>query len=156
MLATIRKFAVHGCAASIFFTASLLAQQHTFDGNWQMDSAKSHVNDGRGITLVVATVDQGIKMTIKTKKGDSQEITSEFLTKLNGKACEFAEGSHKSQLTMWFDGSTLNASKEAGPSGDVTSMWKLELSPDKQTLTLKINHYEPAADDETIVFKKGS
>jgi hypothetical protein len=33
-------------------------------------------------------------------------------------------------------------------------MWKFELSPDKQTMTWKISHYEPAGDDETLVFNK--
>lgn len=154
MMATLRKFAVHGCAASLLFAAALSAQQHTFDGNWQMDAAKSHVNDGRTVALVIASVGGGIKMTLKTRKSGAEEVASEFLSKLDGKACDFEEGSHKSHLTMWFDGTALNASKEAGPPTDVTSMWKFEISPDKQTLTLTINHYEPTADDETIVFTK--
>jgi hypothetical protein len=127
-----------------------------FEGNWQMDTAKSHVSDGRAVTLTIVSVGEGVKMTMKVKKGDGPEATSEFTSKLDGKACEFAEGTHKSQLTVWYDGSTLNASKENGPPGDVTAMWKFELAPDKQTLTMKINHYEPTADDETIVFAKGA
>lgn len=139
---------------TVFFAALLSAQQRTFDGTWQMDTAKSHVSDGRVVTLTIATVDDGIKMTMKTRKSDGQETATEFTSKLNGKACEAAEGTHKSQITMWYNGPTLNACKEDGPVGDVTSVWKFELSPDKQTMTMKINHYEPAADDETLVFTK--
>jgi hypothetical protein len=156
MKATIWKFVRRGCVVSLWLAAAavLLAQQKTFDGDWQMDAAKSHVLDGRTMDIVIATVGDGIKVVIKAKKGDGPATTSEFISKLNGKACEFDEGSHKSQLTMWFDGTTLNASKENGPPGDVTSMWKFELAPDKQTLTLTINHYDPAAEDEKIVFTK--
>ena len=55
---------------------------------------------------------------------------------------------------MWFNGPTLNACKEDGPVGDVTSAWKFELSPDKQTMTMKISRYEPAGDHEALVFTK--
>jgi hypothetical protein len=152
----IRKIVRRGGAAYLVLAgaALLCAQQKIYDGTWQMDAAKSHVLDGRTMTLVVATVGGAIKMTITSKKSDGQETSSEFTSKLDGKACDFDEGSHKSQLTMWWDGSALNASKEKGPAADVTSMWKWELTPDKQTLTLTINHYEPAADDEKIVFTK--
>ncbi len=157
MVAIIRKFARHGCAVSMFFAASLLsAQMRTFEGTWQMDAAKSHVSDGRTITLTFVSAGEGVKMTIKSKKGDGPETVSEFTSKLDGKACDFEEGTHKSQLTAWYDGTALNASKENGPPGDVTAMWKFALGPDKRTLTMTINHYEPAADDETLVFTKAA
>ena len=154
MLATARLFAARGCAVSFFFAAPLLfAQQHTFDGTWQMDAAKSHVTDGRLLTLTIATTDKGIKMTIKIHKGEGAESTSAFTSKLDGKACDFVEGDHKSQLTVWYNGPTLNASKEAGRAGDVTSAWKFEMATDK-TMVMTISHYDPAADDETLVFTK--
>lgn len=129
--------------------------QHLFDGTWQMDSAKSHVNDGRIVeAMTIQSVTDGVKFTLKTKKANGQEVDLEFTGKVNGDASEIVEGSHKSKLMMWYNGPTLNASKENGPPDDVTSMWKFELSPDKQTMSLKINHYEPAAGDETLVFSK--
>lgn len=154
MFATTMKFAIKACAGSVLFAALLSAQQRTFDGTWQMDTAKSHVSDGRVVTLTIATIDDSIKMTIKSLKTDGQETTVEFTSKLNGKACETAEGAHTSQVTMWYNGPTLNACKENGPADDVTSVWKFELTPDKQTMTMTIHHYEPAADDETLVFTK--
>ena len=144
-------------AAGLFFAGALMAAPPaTFDGSWQMDVGKSHVNDGRVVGMTIATAGNTIKITMTTKKGDGQEVTSEFTSKLDGKACEAAEGSHKSQITMWYNGPTLNACKEDGPVGDVTSVWKFDLSADKQTITMKISHYEPAADDETLVFTKKS
>lgn len=156
MMGKLVKLAGKGCTVSLFVAALLLsAQQPNFDGTWQMDTAKSHVNDGRVVTLTIATSNDAIKMTFQTRKKDGQEVTSEFTSKLSdGKACEFAEGIHKSQLTVWYDGPTLNASKEKGPADDVTSGWKFELSPDTQTVKMTINHYEPAAEDETLVFTK--
>jgi hypothetical protein len=154
MAATLTK----RCATSMVLAAALLAAQPgIFDGTWQMDTAKSHVTDGRVVELTIVTVSDGIKMTIKSHKGDGPETISEFTSKLNGKAADFEEGTHKSKITVWYNGPTLNASKENGPPGDVTSAWKFELGPDKGTMTMTINHYEPAADDETLVFtKKGS
>jgi hypothetical protein len=142
-------------AASMVLTAALLtAAPGAFDGTWQMDTAKSKVSDGRVVALTIVSLDGGIKMTFKTHKGDGPETTAEFTSKLNGKAAEFAEGDHKSQITVWYNGPTLNASKEGGPAADVTSMWKFELGPEKGSMTMTINHYEPAGDDETLVFTK--
>jgi hypothetical protein len=153
-MATMMKF---GCAAGLFFAGALLAAPPTtFDGSWQMDAGKSHVNDSRVVSMTIATADNTIKITMTTKRSDGQEVTSEFTSKLDGKACEAAEGSHKSQITMWYNGPTLNACQEDGPVGDVTSVGKFDLSGDRQTMTMKISHYEPAADDETLVFTKKS
>jgi hypothetical protein len=145
-----------GCAASLVFAAAIVSaqQQPKFDGAWQMDTAKSHVTDGRVLSITIATVTEGIKITMKTRKSDGQESTAEFTSKLNGKACEVNEQGHTSKLTVWYDGPVLNACKENGPPSDVSSLWKFELSPDKQTMTMKISHYEPIADDENIVFTK--
>jgi hypothetical protein len=141
------------CLAALpLFSADLKG----FDGEWQMDLAQSHVLDGRTVTVVIAAAGNGVKMTMTAKKSDGKQITSEFTSKLDGKACDFDEGSHKSQLTLWFSGPSLNASKEKGPAEDVTAMWKFELAPDKHGMTLTINHYEPAADDEKLIFTKKS
>ena len=151
--------ALRGCIASLIFTAAVLSAQDQpkFDGGWKKDTAKSQVSDGRVLAVTIATVSDGIKITVKTTRNTGQETTAEFTSKLNGKACEVTEQGHTSKLTVWYDGPVLNACKENGPPGDVSSLWKFELSPDKQTMTMKISHYEPAADDETIVFtKKGS
>ncbi len=143
------------CAASLLLSASLLfSQQKPIDGTWQMDAARSKVTDGRTMTLTVASGADGVKLTFKTRKSDGTESTSEVTNKLDGKPTDFDESGHKSQLTMWYSGAALNASKEKGPPTDITAMWKFELSPDKQTLTMTINHYEPAADDEVIVFTR--
>jgi len=158
MLAKVMRAATRGLAVSMCLAAGVLlaAEQHAFDGTWQMDAAKSHVSDGRVVTMTIASVEDGVNVTMKTKKSDGQETTSEWNGKLNGKIAEVTEGAHKSQLTMWYNGATLNACKEKGPAGDVTSMWKFELTPDKQGMTVTLSHYEPAAGDETLAFKKGS
>lgn len=156
-MATIMRFAGRALATSMFFVMAALVpaqQEGAFDGNWQMDAAKSHVNDGRVVSIQIATANSATKVTIKAQKKDGKETISEFTTKFDGKACEWDEGGHKSQVMTWYNGPTLNFSKEHGPADDVTSMWKFELSADKQTLTATINHYEPAADDETLVFTK--
>ena len=154
MLSTEVKLLAKACVLSLVFAALGFGQQKSYEGSWQMDAAKSHVSDGRVVTLTVTSVTNGIKMNMKTVKKDGQEVLSEFTSKLDGKPCDFAEGDHKSQLTAWYNGPSLNATKESGPVGDVTSAWKFEISPDKQTMTMTISHYDPAADDETLVFVK--
>lgn len=155
MFARAIKSAIKTSAVFSFLAVAIVsAQQRTFDGTWQMDGSKTHVRDGRVVeVLVIQSTDDGLKVSMKTKTSAGQEITTEFNGKV-GQTCDLMEGSHKSQLTVWYSGNTLNASKEKGPDGDVTSMWKFEMAPDKQTMNMKISHYEPAAEDETLVFTK--
>ena len=157
MVTTQLKFTQKGLAVAFLLTAGAVLgwaqQQHTFDGTWQMNAAQSKVNDGRVVNVTIATGDKGIKVSFKTHKSDGSDTTAEFVSKLDGKPCEFAEGDHKSQLTAWYNGPTLNASKEGGPAEDQSAMWKFELSA-KDTMTLTINHYAPAAADEVLVFNK--
>jgi hypothetical protein len=155
MVTTLLKFAGRGCAISFFVAGALLAQQqHTFDGTWEMDAAQSKVNDGRVVTVTIATTDKGVAVSFKTHKRDGTDMPGSFISKLDGKPCEFVEGDHKSQLTAWYNGPTLNASKEGGPADDTSAMWKFELGDNKATMTLTINHYAPTAADEVLVFKK--
>ena len=156
MVTTILRIAGKRCVVSLLLAGGLVSaqQQKTFDGTWQMDAARSKINDARVVTLTVANLENGVKVSMKTKKGDGPEVVSEFTSKLDGKPCDFAEGTHKSQITVWYNGPTLNASKENGPAEDKTAAWKLELGPDKETLTMTINHYEPNGADETLVFAK--
>lgn len=79
MVATMMRFAGKGCAVALILAAALLAAPpRTFDGSWQMDTAKSHVSDGRVVTLAIATSDDGIKLTMTTVTTDAKEVTSEF------------------------------------------------------------------------------
>ena len=155
MMASILKFAGKGFVVSLFLAGATLVaqQQHVFDGTWQMDPAQSKINDKRVVTLTIATLSNGIKVTMKTRKSDGPDVESEFTSKLDGKPCDFLEGTHKSQITVWYNGPTLNASKESGPADDKTAAWKLELGSDKGTMTMTINHYDPNGADETLVFK---
>lgn len=154
MKAALQKFGYRGCAATIFLATLLSAQQpKALNGTWQMDTAKSHVSDGRTAIIIIGGDDKSVSLTMKIRKGDQPEVVSQFTCKLDGKPCDFTEGSHKSAVTVWFNGPALNFSKEKGPAEDTTSMWKL--SPDGQTLTVEISHYEPAGADETWVFTKG-
>ena len=156
MVTTQWKFAAKGCGFVLFLAGTLVAQQaqHGFDGTWQMDAAQSKVNDGRALTVTIATSDKDVKVKIDTHQSNGADSVGEFTSKLDGKPCDFMEGGHKSQVTVWYNGPTLNASKENGPADDSSAMWKFELSADKSTMTLTINHYAPSANDETLVFKK--
>ena len=156
MVTTQLKFATKGCGLVLFLAGTLLSQQaqHGFDGTWNMDAAQSKVNDGRSVTVTIATSDKDVKVKLETHKSNGSDSVGEFTSKLDGKPCEFVEGDHKSQLTVWYNGPTLNASKENGPADDASAMWKFELGADKETMTLTINHYAPSANDEVLVFKK--
>ncbi len=156
MVASMIRLAGKGCVVSLFLAgAALVAQQQkTFDGTWQMDAARSKTNDNRVVSLTVATADNAVKVTMKIRKGDGPEVASEFISRLDGKPCDFLEGTHKSKITAWYNGPSLNATKEGGPAEDVTSAWKMELGPEKDTMTMTINHYDPNGADETLVFTK--
>ena len=143
--------------ATLMFAGVALAQTAPVTGTWQMDAAKSHVADGRNVTLTVEMATTKVTVSSITQNKAGSELNVAFTCTVDGKECEFAEGSHKSKVSMWFLGDALNICKTGGPAGDVVNQWKLQPSADGTVLTLTVNHLEPTAADETLVFhKKGS
>lgn len=139
---------------TVLLTASLPAQTPKVAGTWQMDASKSQVLDGRSMSLVIESVANKIKVdaTIHDKAG--KESTADFTCAPDGKECEFNEAGHKSKMSMWFNGDSLNVSKTDGPPGDVVDGWKMETSEEGKVLTLVVSHIDPTAQDETLVFTK--
>src|ERR1700757_753795 len=76
---------------------TLSAQSPDMSGTWEMDTAKSHVADGRALLLVIQSAEKKIKVdaTIRDKAG--KETTDSFICAPDGKECEFNEGGHKSK-----------------------------------------------------------
>jgi hypothetical protein len=146
--------AAHVIVAGMLTAAVLSAQTPNMSGTWEMDEAKSNVSDGRTMALVIQSVANKIKLdaTIHDKSG--KETTAEFTCAPDGKECEFTEGGHKSKMSMWFMGDSLNVAKTDGPPGDVVDEWKLQMSSQGKVLTLLVTHIEPAGPDETFVFEK--
>ena len=136
----------------LLLSGSLYGQTPNLSGSWQMDTAKSQVSDGRDVTLVIETVSGKIKISSSSKDKAGKETTGELLCAPDGKECEFDEGGHKSKVSMWFAGPSLNMAKTDGPVGDVVNEWKLDMSADGKVLTLTVNHIDPTGADETLVF----
>jgi hypothetical protein len=141
------------CGAFIA-TALLSAQTPDMSGTWEMDASKSKVADGRTVTLLIESAANKIKLgaTIRDKAG--KESTAEFTCAPDGKECEFNEEGHKSKMSMWFMGDSLNVAKTDGPPGDVVNEWKLQTSSAGKVLTLTVTHIDPSGTDETLVFSK--
>ncbi len=135
-------------------TAMLSAQTPNLAGNWQMDVSKSQVADGRSVSMAIATVANKIKLGATVRDKDGKETSVEFTCAADGKECELNEGGHKSKMSMWFSGDSLNVAKTDGPPGDVVNEWKLQMSAQGKVLTLTVSHVDPTAPDETLVFSK--
>ena len=131
----------------------LVADSTNFSGTWELDPAKSQVTDGRTVTLLIETLPASFKITSTVRDKNGQETSTEFACGF-GKECQFSEGSHKSKIMAWYDGPALTVCKTEGPATDVANEWKLELSPDKKTLTVTVSHLDPNGKEETLVFDK--
>lgn len=140
-------------AAMLLTPALLSADTPKFSGNWQMDTAKSQVVDGRVVTLVLDASEAAVKITQTVKDKAGQESSTQFTVTI-GKECEYVEGTHKSKVVAWYAGPSLNVVKSDGPQGDVANQWTLQLSPDQNSLTLTLSHIDPSGKDETLVFNR--
>jgi hypothetical protein len=143
-------------AGTLLLAGNLFAQAPNLTGSWQMDPAKSHVSEDRSMSLMIQSVGNKIKLTGTVHEKSGKEMAVEFTCAPDGKECEFNEGGHKSKISMWFSGDSLNIAKTDGPAGDVVDEWKLQTSEQGKVLTLTVNHIEPAGADETLVFNKAS
>ncbi len=143
--------------ATPWFTSSLLAAGDgppNFSGTWQLDAAKSPSSDGRTATLTIKDASGKIDFTRVNQEKDGKEITSRFSCKTGGNQCDFDEAGHKAKVSLWYNGPALMILKTDGPKEDSVTQWKLELSPDGNTLNVEFTHIEPNDKSENLVFAK--
>jgi hypothetical protein len=125
-------------------------------GTWQMDASKSHVDDGRVVSLSIQDVGDKLKVVRIVHRKDGKEVTSQFTCAADGSSCKFDEGGHKAKVTMWYDGSALMILKSDGPKEDSIVQWKMQLAPDANTLTVGLTYLDPDRKNETVVFNKAA
>jgi hypothetical protein len=149
-------WALAGLAAPLLFPLLLSADSATpnFTGAWQMDPAKSQVEDGRLVNLTIENVSNQIKMIRVVHEKDGKEVTSQFVCGTGGTECEYDEGGHKAKVSLWYNGPALVVLKTDGPKEDASDEWTLKLSPDAHTLTVALEHIDPTSKEETLVFSK--
>lgn len=144
-----------GIAAAAILVMRSSAQGPSITGTWQMDAGSSHLSDGRTVTLTIESIAANkVKLTSTIHPKAGADISTEMTCTADGKQCEFKEGDHKSQISMWYLGEALNICKTDGPPGDVVNEWKLQPSAGAKQLTVTITHVDPTAAEETLVFSK--
>lgn len=143
-------------AAPMLFSFLLLADDvpPNFSGTWQLDTAKSPETAGQAITLTIKDNSGKIDFTRVRHERDGKDITSRFSCATGGNQCEFEEGNSKAKVSLWYNGTALMILKTDGPKEDSVTQWKLELSPDKHTLNIELDHIEPTDKSENLVFDK--
>ena len=148
--------AVSVIAACFSFSVVLSADSSSpdFSGVWQIDGAKSQVQDGQVVTLKIDRVDKKIKWSRSVRDKDGKEVTSEFVCEAGTGECDLDEGGHKSKVMLWYNGPALVVLKTEGIKEDASTQWTLKLSDDKKTLTVALEHIDPTANAETLVFSK--
>lgn len=151
-----RCFSVALLAMPILVSSLLLADDASpnFSGTWELDTAKTPEAQLQGVTLTIQENAGKIDFTRVAREKDGKEITSRFSCKTGGNQCEFTEGNFKAKVSLWFNGSALMILKTDGPKEDSVTQWKLELSPDKRTLNIELDHIEPNDKSENLVFDK--
>ena len=149
------RFALAALAALIVFPFLMpAASTPNFAGAWLMDPAKSQVEDGRTVSLTIESVSNKIKVVRVIRGKDGKEATSQFTCATMGAECELDDAGHKAKVSVWYNGPALVILKTEGPKEDASDEWTMQLSPDTHTLTVALEHIDPAGKDETLVFSK--
>ena len=137
----------------IFSLLSYADSTPNFSGAWQMDSAKSQVEDGRVVSLTIESVANKIKMIRIVRGKDGKEATSQFVCATMGTECDFDDAGVKAKVSVWYNGPALVVLKTNGPKENASDEWTFKLS-DAKTLTVDLEHIDPSSKDETLVFNK--
>ena len=138
----------------VAFCLAAAAGPPDYSGTWQLDAAKSPEAAGRAVTLTIQEDSGKINFTRTARERDGREVTSRFSCQPGGTTCEFDEGGHKAKVSLWYDGTALVILKTDGPKEDSVTQWKLQLGPDKNSLTVDLTHIEPNDKTENLVFDK--
>jgi hypothetical protein len=134
--------------------ASADSKPPNFTGAWQLDTAKSQVEDGRLVTLRIENVSDKIKMVRVVREKDGKEVTSQFVCGSDGTECEYDDGGQKAKVSLWYNGAALVVLKTNGSKEDTSDEWTMKLSSDTHTLTVGLEHIDPTGKEETLVFSK--
>lgn len=142
--------------ATFLLASCLLAADGppNYSGTWQLDAGKSPAAEGRLMTLTIEDDSGKINFTRVAHERDGKELTSRFSCQTGGVTCDFDEGGHKAKVSLWYDGPALVILKTDGPKEDSVTQWKLQLGPDKQSLSVDLTHIEPNDKSESLVFDK--
>jgi hypothetical protein len=109
--------------------------------------------DGRTLALVIVHKGDAIKLDGEVDKaGTKSEL--HFDCKMDGSDCEFTESTHKSKMSVWIVSGTVTACKTNGPPGDASTEWHMKVSSDGNTMTVDVEHVDPTAAAESMVFTK--
>jgi len=119
-----------------------------------MDTAKSEVLDGRVITLNIESVQNKLKVVQVVRDKNGKEVSCQFVCETSGGQCEYDEGGHKAKVSLWYNGPALVVLKTDGQKEDASNEWTMKLSPDSKTLTVELEHIDPTAKTETLIFNK--
>jgi hypothetical protein len=130
--------------------------QPDFSGTWQLDTAKSQMPEANSVIYTIQDATGKIDFNRVIQGRDGKSVTSKFTCDTIGTQCAFDENGHKAKVSLWYDGTALVILKTGGPREDSVTQWRLELSPDGKTLTVKLTHLEPVEKSETLVFDKRS
>ncbi|MGH9581800.1 MAG: hypothetical protein ACRD4O_02550, partial [Bryobacteraceae bacterium] len=90
------------------FCSLLLAQPAppNFSGNWQLDAAKSQTSS-QNVTLAIQEKASNIRFKRVVGETGGKSVVSQFTCQIGGKQCDFDEGGHKANVSLWYDGSAL-------------------------------------------------
>lgn len=128
------------------------AQTPNLSGTWQMDTSKSHLADGRTLSLTFVQKGDAIKLDGFTVDKTGAKTPLRFDCKADGSECEFMEGDHKSKVSMWTIAGVITICKTDGPTGDAVTEWHAKI--DGGTLSMDVEHVDPVGPAETMVFTK--
>ncbi len=132
------------------------AASPNFSGTWQLDAAKSEAGEVQAITLTIQNPSGKISFERVVRDKDGKEVKSQFSCDIGGNQCDFDENGHKAKVSLWFNGPVLQILKTDGPKEDAVTQWSLQLSPDGHTLSVELDHIDPAEKKQTFVFDKKS
>ncbi|MBV9267873.1 MAG: hypothetical protein JO061_17020 [Acidobacteriaceae bacterium] len=144
-----------GAIGALVFLPLLVAEtapNPNLSGSWQVDPAKSQAADGKSLTLTIVQTAENIKIEGVAK--DSSKPAMHLNCKTDGSDCFFDDSGHKSKASIWSTGSELVICKTDGPPGDLVNEWHMKVSSDNKTLTVQVEHIDPAAANETLVLAK--
>jgi hypothetical protein len=122
-------------------------------GAWTLDTSHSSAGKIKSQSLAIQQTEDTIQMTDAVTDANGKDYKSVFHCNIDGNQCKVKDQGQNAMLTFYYNGLVL-VMMETKRDGAYVIRKRLTLSEDGKTMSVELEHLNPAGAKETYTYNK--